>query len=58
MTAPSKPQVEAYDAGRQALADGKPVAAVLGLYPRGEFRTLWIRGWVQARAEARYGPRP
>lgn len=59
MTAPTPAQVAAYDAGRQAFADGKHSNAVLTLYPAGsDERRLWIRGWVQARRDARYGPRP
>lgn len=59
MSAPTPAQVTAYDAGRQAFIDGKESTAVTPVYPAGSAeRLLWIRGWVQCRAEALYGRRP
>jgi hypothetical protein len=56
MTAPTPAQVRAYDAGRQAFIDGKPSKAVTGLYrPDSTEHLLWVRGWVQCRAEALHG---
>jgi hypothetical protein len=56
VTAPTPAQVTAYDAGRRAYADGKPSTTVTGLYPAGsEERLLWLRGFIQCRAEARHG---
>jgi hypothetical protein len=55
MTAPTPAQVRAYDQGRQAFADGQPSLTVIGLYPPdSDLRLLWVRGWMQSRAEALY----
>jgi hypothetical protein len=55
MTAPTPAQVAAYDAGRRAYAEGQNSTAVRALYPDGSpERLLWLRGFVQCRAEARY----
>jgi hypothetical protein len=59
VTAPTPAQVRAYDEGRQAYIDGADSLAVADLYPAGsDLRTLWVRGWMQCRAEARYDRPP
>jgi hypothetical protein len=59
MTAPTPAQVRAYDEGRQAFIDGHPSLDVIDLYPNGsDLRLLWVRGWMQCRAEALYDRAP
>jgi hypothetical protein len=52
---PSAEQVEAYDAGRAAYGAGAP-SSDCPHEPRSELGTLWLRGYVLARADDQYGP--
>lgn len=59
MTAPTPALIAAYDDGRRAYARGAPTTAVIKLHPAGSAeRLVWLRGWLQCRAEALYGRTP
>jgi hypothetical protein len=51
---PSREQIEAYDAGRQAYTSGAE-STTCPHPPRSELGVLWLRGFVLARRDDRYG---
>ena len=55
MTAPSREQAEAYDAGRAAYDAGQPVTVCP--HPEGELRVLFCRGYQHARRDAQLAAR-
>jgi hypothetical protein len=52
---PTAEQVEAYDAGRAAYGAGDD-STTCPFDPRSELSVLWLRGYVLARRDDRYGP--
>jgi hypothetical protein len=52
---PSTEQTDAYDAGRAAYTAGEP-STTCPHDPRSELGVLWLRGFVLARRDDRYGP--
>jgi hypothetical protein len=53
---PTREQIEAYDAGRQAYSTGAD-STTCPHDPRSELGVLWLRGYVLARRDDRYGTR-
>lgn len=53
---PTREQTDAYDAGRAAYGTGDD-STTCPHDPRSELGILWLRGYVLARRDDRYGPR-